>query len=110
MMVFYAGAACCVSFTLVNAASFIFGVSAENIGYRLGGIVLGGCWRFWFLGSDCCIGLSTLGGGLYTLVGGLVLFRNGGTGWAILCFLFTWFSAPNFLLVSRYVGSALVRL
>ena len=60
LIVLYAGSTCCVSFTHGNVASFIFGVSAANFGDRLGYIILVGGWGFWFLGSDCCIGLSTL--------------------------------------------------
>ena len=48
LVVFYAGDTCCVSFNLLNAASFIFGVSATNIGDSMGVISLGGG-----LGSDC---------------------------------------------------------
>ena len=82
LLVLYAGAACCVSFTLGNVSSFIFGVSAENLGDCMGGIILGGGWGFWFLGSDCCIGLYTLGCGISTLGGRLVLFGNGASVWA----------------------------
>ena len=64
LMVLYAGAACCVFSTLGNSSPFILGLSAENIGDCLGGIILGGGWVLWFLGSGCWIGLSALGGGL----------------------------------------------
>ena len=77
----YAGASCCVSFKLLNAASFIFGVSATNIGDLLGGLILGGS-----LGSDCRIHLSTLGGGLSTLGGEMVLFGNVSSVWDIVWF------------------------
>ena len=100
-MVLHAGAAFCASFTLGNVASFIFGVSDVNLGDKIGGIILGGGWGFWFLGYDCCISLSTLGGGL-------VLFVNCDDGWAIVCVLLNWFYVPNFLLVYRYVGYSFV--
>ena len=38
----------------------------------------------------------------------MVLFYNGGDGWDIVWFLFTWCSSPTFLFVSRYVGSGVV--
>ena len=62
-------------------------------------------WRLGLLlmGSNCCIGLSTLGGGL-------VLLRNGGTGWGILDASFTLYSTLKFLLVSSFGGYVLVRL
>ena len=111
LLVLYADG-CCVSMllfifssTLGNAASFIFGyAAAKNIGDRLGGITLGGVLVFMLLVYDvCCIGVSTLGGGL-------VLFRNGGAGWVILTASFTFYYALNYLLVLRLGSSALVQL
>ena len=46
LLVLYSDAAYCVSFTLVNSSSFIFEVSAVNLGDRLGGINLGGGCEF----------------------------------------------------------------
>ena len=85
-------------------------MSSENIGDPLGGIILDRGWFFWFLGSDCCIGLSTLGGGISTLGGGLVLSSNGVNGCDTVSFLFKWRSVTNILLVSMYVGYNLVWL
>ena len=94
-----------VSPTLGNAASLIFGyAAAANLVDHQGSITLGGGWVFLLLGSDgCCIVLSYLGGGL-------VLLRNGGTGWGILAVSFTLHSVINSLLVSRLGGSASVRI
>ena len=75
-----------------NASYVIFGVYAINLGASLGGIILCGGWVFCFLGSDCCIGLSTFGGGL-------VLFLNGGTGWTIMFLKFTWYYVSNLFLI-----------
>ena len=102
-MVLYAIAACCVSFTLGNAASFIFVVSVVNLGNRLRAIILDGGYCFLFFGCGFCIGLSNPGGGLSTLGYGMVLVGNDGAVWDILFLLFTWCSSPKLLLVSRYV-------
>ena len=59
--------------TLGNASSFIFGYAADmNLSDCQGGITIGGGWVFLLLGSDgCCIGLSTLWGGLVLLINGV---------------------------------------
>ena len=98
----YDGADCCVSSTLGNEAYLIFEFPATtNLGDRLGGITLSGGWVYLLLGSNCCIGLSTLRGGLVLLV-------NGDAEWVILVVSFTWCYAINFLLVYRFLGSDLV--
>ena len=91
-----------------NDSYFIFGIYTANIGDHMGvsSLVKVG----FFLGSDCCIDLSTLGYGLSNLGGTMVLFGNGGAGWAIKYFSFNWCSVTNFLLVYRYVGSDSVRM
>ena len=94
-----------VSYTLINVASFVFLYAADvNLGDLRGGITLGGGWVFLMLGyNGCCIGLSTIRGGL-------VLFLNVGCGWGILVASFTLQYVLNYLLVSRLGGSASVRL
>ena len=96
LLVLYDGADCCVSSTLGNEAYLIFEFPATtNLGDRLGGITLSGGWVYLLLGSNCCIGLSTLRGGL-------VLLRNGGAIWVISVLSFSWYSELNFFLVSRF--------
>ena len=62
-----------VSPNLENTSSSAYENSAAvNLGNRQGGTTLGGGWVFMLL-DGCCIGSSTLGGGLVSLI-------NGGAG------------------------------